>query len=85
MFNQESVLFKYPDSDGDAVLIYASREERIGSNVGYDKISFVYSKIRKGSHQGKSFVIECVCEPSNHISAMGFQSQGIFFKKLLTF
>jgi len=78
-YNQESVLLKYPD--GDATLLYSSsgKEEKIGNNVGYDKISFAYSKLRKGNHKGRSFIIEGLRVPSNHINAYQLKQEGILF------
>lgn len=76
-FNQESVLFFNDKSE--AFLLYASREDKIGSGVGYDKVASAYSKLRKGAHQGKSFVIEGVRIPSNHISAYGMLHEGIMY------
>jgi len=79
-FNQESVLLKLPDDEGgDAILVYQNKEISIGSKVGFDKIGDAYSKLRTGSHKDRSFVIEGVRIPSNHISAYGFKSEGILF------
>jgi len=76
-FKQESVLFYNPESGAE--LIFVDDSEKIGDNIGYDKIKDVYSKLRKGKHQGKTFVIEGVRIPMNHISAMGMKSKGILF------
>ena len=80
LFNQESVLLKYPDSEGgEAVLVYANKEETIGYKVNYDKVAFAYSKLKKGSHKGRTFVLEGVRRPLNHISSMGMTKEGILF------
>ena len=76
-YDQESILFKKPD--GEAVLIYKDKEVKIGDKVGFDKVSDAYSKIRKGKHQGRTFTIEGVRVPENHVSAMSLIQQGIIF------
>ena len=81
-YNQESILVKYPEElDNKAVLLYpkSGKEEVIGNKVGYDKVSFAYSKLRKGSHKDRSFIIEGVRVPSNHISAYQLKSENILF------
>ena len=75
-FNQESILY----SDGkSATLIYANKEDKIGTKVGPDKIGDAYSVLRNGSHKGRSFIIEGFRVPSNHISAYGLQEEGVIW------
>lgn len=78
---QESVLVKYPDSlGGKAVLVYPSgKEEVIGTNVGFDKVSSAYSKLRKGKHKGRSFILEGLRVPTNHIDAMSMKNERSMF------
>jgi hypothetical protein len=86
-FGQESVLIKYPDDTGNgkAVLAFSSGDVvEIGTKVGYDKIADAYSKLRKGRHKGRTFVIESyvltgVRVPMNHINAMQLMAEGILF------
>jgi hypothetical protein len=81
-FNQESVLVKYPDEGGKgkATLAFSDgREIEIGEKVGYDKIADAYSRLRKGSHKGRTFILEGVRVPSNHINAYQLKAEGILF------
>ena len=81
-FNQESVLVKYPVDEGnEAVLLYSdsAKKDVIGTNVGYDKVSFAYSKLRKGSHKDRTFIIEGFRIPNNHIDAYKLKLEGIQF------
>jgi len=81
IFKQESILVKYPDKEGgSASLVYSNgKEEKIGDKVGYDKISFAYSKLKTGSHKGRSFIIEGVRKPANHINAIQLNAEGMIF------
>ena len=81
-YNQESILVKEPDSyGGKASLLFckSGQYDEIGTRVGYDKIAIAYSKLRKGSHKGRTFVIEGIRIPSNHINAMQLQKEKIIF------
>jgi hypothetical protein len=80
-YNQESILFKYPHEEGkgETILIYSNKEISIGHDIGYDKISSAYSKLRNSKQAGRSFIIEGVRIPTNHISAYGFQAENILF------
>ncbi len=81
-YNQESILVKYPNSEnGKAVLLYpnSGKEEAIGNKVGYDKVAFAYSKLRKGSHKDRSFIIEGIRVPYNHINAWQLKKEGLIF------
>jgi hypothetical protein len=78
-FNQESILVKYPE--GNASLVYpdSSKEDVIGSKVGFDKVSDAYSKLRKGNQAGRSFIIEGYRIPDNHVHAISLKRQGVIF------
>ncbi len=84
-YNQESILVKEPDGiygyDGKAQLLYcqSGKYETIGTNVGFDKISWAYSKLRKGSHKDRTFVIEGLRIPDNHIHAIQMREEKNLF------
>ena len=82
-YYQESILLKYPEKEkkGKAILVYpkSNEIEEIGTGLGYDKISFAYSKLKSGSHTGRSFIIEGIRVPNNHIDAISLNKQKILF------
>jgi TATA-box binding protein (TBP) (component of TFIID and TFIIIB) len=63
-----------------AVLIYSNgKVVNIGSKISPDKVAKAYSQLRKGSHANRTFTIEGVRVPSNHISAMAMQNEGVIY------
>lgn len=82
-YTQDSVLISEPESlGGKAKLIFRDgREVYIGTNIGLDKTSDMFSALRKGSHRGRSFVVESLGmrKPSSFYEAHELKAEGIKF------
>lgn len=79
-FDQESVIVKEPDENakGEGFLIYKNKTVSIGKNLSIMKIGKAYSELRKGP-ENRTFVIESIRVPSNHISAYGMTAENILY------
>jgi len=76
-FNQESILIS--DNNENIYLQYSNKKETIGKKITVDKVGFAYSQLRTGSHKDRTFIIESVRKPYNHIQAYKFKAENLLF------
>jgi len=74
-YNQESVL--YVDENGVGYFLeYNGGMEKMGSGLSLNKIGDYYSKIRKGSYKGTTFVFEGYRQPKDYTEILELKYNG---------
>lgn len=78
-YNQDAVLVKDPSKEFEhLMLIYKGGDvEILRGRFEPDRIAQAYSKIKKGSHKGRTFIFEGYQIPSNSMSVSFFKKEGI--------
>jgi hypothetical protein len=76
-FDQDSVLLVSPDEEAYLVM-KSGGIEKLGTRVSPDKVLAAHTKLRKGSHKGRGFIVEYAIRKAQSTNdAYAMRAQGI--------